>query len=223
MKIIRTAFITLVCFLISIESVSAHQPRLISGNRTVVITKPEVSQAFYATLEGNPHLYQIDTSREFQLYLGLLVPELPRIDKDITAMVFRLTPGGIKETLFVLDGEAAHWETYFEPFAGDRYFKGPEQTETVPAGLYQIQVSSRDNQGKYVLAVGREEKFTVTETAAMIAAIPALKRDFFEKNPITAFINLVGLFILLSLMVLIASAAGLFWLIRFALKRKHTS
>jgi hypothetical protein len=221
MKITRAALMILLCLLGFTTIVSAHQPRLISGDQTVEIIKPEISQAFYAALEGSPHLYQIVADQEFQLYLNLLVPDLPRIDKDITATVSRVDAQGREALLFALTGENHHWEKYFEPFAGDRYFKGPERTETVPAGLYRIQVSSADNRGRYVLAVGKEEKFTAAETAAMIAALPALKRDFFEKSPLTAFFNLVGLFMLLSLLLLIAVAAGLYWLIRFILRRRN--
>lgn len=221
MKITRVALMILVCLLGFTACVSAHQLRLISGDQTVEIKRPEISQAFYAALEGNPHLYQIDADQEFKLYLNLLVPDLPRIDKDIIATVSRVDAQGREEQLFVLDGERQHWEKYFEPFAGDRYFKGPERTENVSAGMYRIQVTSADNRGKYVLAVGKEEKFSAAETVSMITALPALKRDFFEKSPLTAFFNLVGLFMLLSLLLLIAAAAGLYWLIRFFQRRRE--
>jgi hypothetical protein len=221
MKSMRSVFIILACLwgAAAASPVFAHQPRLIYGDRTVEIRNPEVSQAFYAEMQGSLHLYQIDTEREFQLYLGLLVPHLPRVDRDISATVSGVAPDGTAETLFMLDGAAERWEPYFEPFAGDRYYKGPERTETLPAGMYRIEVSSPDNRGKYVLAVGKKEKFTVAETAAMITVLPALKRDFFGKSPLAAFFNLVGLFMFLALLVLAGAAAGVFRLIRFALNR----
>jgi hypothetical protein len=214
-----TALIALLCLtLAGAGSVSAHQPRLVGDEQTVEIKNPEISQAFYATLEGEPDRYRIDSDQEFSLYVGLLVPELPEISTAVTAEVFKVTADG-DELLFRLDGERGRWEKHFEPFAGDRYYKGPEKEETVPAGRYRIRVSSPENRGKYVLVVGKEERFTFIETVNMITALPALKRDFFEKSPLTAYFNLVGLFMLLALLLLIASAAGLYWLVKYVRQR----
>ena len=49
--------------------------------------------------------------------------------------------------------------TFYEPFGGDRDLLGPEYDGEVPAGAYSVVVTSPDNTGKYVLAVGRKEKF----------------------------------------------------------------
>lgn len=186
--------------------------------KTIQIQSPEISQAFYATLDGTPDQYTIEAAGEFELYLNLLVPDRPQAGKDFSAAVFQAIPGGHHNLLFILDGTAHPWPKYYEPFAGDRYLKGPEHSETVPAGSYRIQVSSPDNRGKYVLAVGRKEKFTAADTVAMIAALPELKR-FFDKSPLTAYFNLMGLFMLLALLLLLTAVAGLYWLFRYVLKQ----
>ena len=193
--------------------VSAHQPRLVTGEQAVDIERPEISQAFYATLAGEPDLYRIEAPQEFKLYLGLLLPDLRETGTDIAAAVYRVAADGSAELIYTLDGEKHRWETFFEPFAGDRYYRGPEFEETMPAGLYRIRVSNRENEGKYVLAVGREEKFSAAEALEMISVLPALKL-FFEKSPLTAYFNLVGLFMVLLLLVAAALAAGLYRLSR---------
>jgi hypothetical protein len=182
------------------KPVHAHQPRLISERGTVEIKNPEVSQAFYATLRGEPDQYQITANKEFDLYLNILVPDLPDIRKDYTIEVIRVNDGQSVH-LYELDGKQHDWTTFFEPFAGDNYYQGPESEKALPAGIYRIRVSNPDNAGKYVLSVGRQETFTLSETVQMIQSLPDIKR-FFEKSPWTAYLNLVGLFMLLSVLLL---------------------
>jgi hypothetical protein len=60
---------------------SAHQPRLERNQvsdeaNPIVITKPEVSQAFYGILSGHADYYQIKMDTGFQLYVSLVVPQL---------------------------------------------------------------------------------------------------------------------------------------------------
>ncbi len=203
----------------SVTAVYAHQPRLIEDHGPVEIKNPEISQAFYATLDGRPDHYRIEAGEGFKLYVGLLVPDLPDISKEINAKVFRVDPGGSEDLVFMLTGEPGSWDKFYEPFAGDRYYKGPEREKKVPAGIYGIEVTGKDNKGKYVLAVGREERFTFSETLSMIAALPALKRDFFEKSPLTAYFNLVGLFMLMAVLTLLAAGFGLHRLIKYIQNR----
>ncbi|MGZ7050099.1 MAG: hypothetical protein ACXVHO_08840, partial [Methanobacterium sp.] len=76
--------ILLFVLFLSICAVSAHQPRVELGVNTtpanpIIIQNPEVSQAFYGNLKGNPDYYQITSDKPFKLYLGLLVPASPGI------------------------------------------------------------------------------------------------------------------------------------------------
>ncbi|EEG75991.1 hypothetical protein DealDRAFT_3164, partial [Dethiobacter alkaliphilus AHT 1] len=137
---------------------------------------------------------------------SILVPDLPDSRRDFMVDVFRVNNEDAT-LLFGLDGKEYNWEPFFEPFVADNYFQGPEKKETVPPGLYKLVVTSPDNSGKYVLSVGEEESFSLTETAQTIRRLPAVKR-FFEKRPWTAYFNLVGLFMLLSLLFVLAAIYG---------------
>ena len=60
---------------------SAHQPRLERNQvsdetNPIVITKPEISQAFYGILSGHTDYYQIKMDTGFQLFVSLVVPDL---------------------------------------------------------------------------------------------------------------------------------------------------
>jgi len=182
----------------------AHQPRWVGTRPFTEVEKPEISQAFYGRLDRSPHLFRIRSEVPFRLYVNVLVPDLPAIDKDVSAEIFRESDAP-QNSILKLDGPSFAWKPFFEPFAGDRYFMGPEWEREVEAGTYWIRVTSPDNAGKYVLAVGKKESFPPGEILKTIALLPKLKKDFFEKSPLTAFWNLSGAFLL----VVAGGVAGL--------------
>lgn len=184
--------------------VLAHQPRIVGNQTLIEVKNPDISQAFYARLNGSPQVYKIISDKPLQLYVNLLVPALPNIDTDFVAEVFSSTEAP-ENLLKKLDGASFEWTKFFEPFGGDTYLKGPEYEEPVPAGTYLIKVSSPDNQGKYAVAIGKKEKFPPGEIIRTIVVLPKLKKTFFEKSPLTAYFNLSGVFIL----VVIGAVAGL--------------
>jgi hypothetical protein len=181
--------ILLALFLFMPNMAIAHQPRIVKGN-FVEITNPEVSQAFYGELQGTPVEYRINLDRQFRLYVGILVPDIPNVRKDIAAEIYRVK-NGAKETVKLLDGSTFEWTPFFEKFAGDNYFWGPEYKaddaqkgvslsgRLVANGEYHIKVFSPSNQGKYTLAVGDLEEFPLKEIVNCMTSIPQIKRVFF--------------------------------------------
>jgi hypothetical protein len=122
--IANPSIILIALFLFMPGMAIAHQPRIVRGN-FVEITNPEVSQAFYGELRGTPVEYRINLARQFRLYVGILVPDIPNVSKDIAAEIYRVKDGA-KETVALLDGSQFEWTPFFEEFAGDNYFWGPE-------------------------------------------------------------------------------------------------
>ncbi|HOU36008.1 MAG TPA: hypothetical protein PLJ26_00820 [Candidatus Omnitrophota bacterium] len=173
-----------------------HQPRISFGQRhpflrPVVIRQPEVSRAYYGILEGEPDYYRIDSGSPYQLYLNILVPD--RKDSVLDVKVDVVT-GNL--TLLSLKGAGFGWTRFFEPFARDRYLKGPELDWRLRQGTYFIKVSNRGNRGRYVLAVGRRESFPVHEVARMAWTLPVIKKHFFGKPGYCAFFSPAGLIVL---------------------------
>lgn len=202
---IKRPRLVLICLTALASSVPAfaHQPRLVGDRPSIMVSDPEISQAFYARLNGNPQTYYIRSEAPLRLYVNLLVPDIPGIETDYEAAIFRETDGK-EELLARLDGKAYAWRPFYEPFGGDRYLLGPEYDEPVPAGSYTVVVTSPDNAGKYVLAVGKIERFPPKEMARTIVALPKLKK-YFGKSPWTAYFNLSGAFLLVT----VAAVAGL--------------
>lgn len=181
-------FLTALSFAIG-ANVLAHQPRLAEDNQLTLIRNPGVSQAFYGELKGHEADYLIDLSQAQDLYFQILAPDAPGIGKDKSVEVEYLPEFGAKAVNFIkLDAGSAEWTKYYEEFAGDNYFKGPDIKKPAEAGYYLIKVTSPDNQGKYVLVVGEKEEFTALETLKAAYIIPMLKKDFFEE-PVTRWFN----------------------------------
>jgi hypothetical protein len=198
--------IILVLFL-TISAVSAHQPRLVIGanashDNPIVIQNPEVSQAFYGELQGQPNYYQIKSDNPFKFYLNLLVPASPGIPPDFISAQVLDSSGNV---IMTIDGTKSTWESYFEEFGGDNYLKSPEARANLPAGTYYIKVFNTDNQGKYNIAVGEIEAFPIDETMKALVTIPLLKEQFFGKPVTTLFLEFLGIILALgSIFVLYA-------------------
>jgi hypothetical protein len=209
--------IYLLAILLIFTLIFAHQPRLVENKITtvknpIIVQNPEISQAFYGELKGEPDYYKIDSDKEFYLYLSLVVPDVQGARKDFSVDI------KFKDTLIVLDAKSAKWDIFFEKFAGDNYFNGPEFDKKVEAGSYLIKVYNPDNQGKYSLAIGKIEAFPPKEAFHAVVSLPKLK-SFFQKSPLTAYFNFIGLFIGITI-VFLAIIIVLIIVIFRAIKRK---
>jgi hypothetical protein len=175
-------------------SALAHQPRFVREMKNIEVNNPEISKAFYGELTGEPVVYEIKSPVSFDLYVGLLVPDLPGIGKNVSAEVVRLSETG-EEKIMELDGQNYQWSYFFEEFAGDNYWQGPEgrKSDALP-GYYLVTVYRPDNFGKYVLAVGEIESFPAEEVVNTITVLPQIKKDFFGKSPWSVFKSRIGIF-----------------------------
>ncbi|MHC5137821.1 MAG: hypothetical protein ACYSN7_04625 [Planctomycetota bacterium] len=194
--------------------VFAHQPRLVGTETVVHVSLPEISKAYYGSLSGTPVTYHIEAAEPFRLYVNTLVPVMEGIEKDVSATI-------LKQGTVVahLDASGHDWETFHEPFAGDDYYRGPEYVSMQDAGSYEIQVSSPDNQGKYVLAVGDVEAFPLPELIKTYAVLPRLKSEFFEKSPFSAYNNIMGIFLGGFILIVVGVVVTTYCVIKFIKKR----
>jgi len=185
------------------SAASAHQPRLVCGDK-VVVENPEVSKAFYDTLNGNPRTYTIESQTPFLLYLNLLVPESSNPQGRYSAVVYRLDTGKRVE-LAKLNSSSVEWKEFYEEYGGDYYLWGPEHEEKVPEGRYEIDVFSSDNQGKYVLAIGKIEEFPPIEIVKTFLVLPVLKTQFFQYSPLILLSSTIGIawFIVIVILLLV--------------------
>ena len=201
-------FKSLVLFFVlflSICAVSAHQPRLEVGvnssqSNPIVVQNPEISQAFYGNLNGQPDYYRITSDKPFELYVNILVPQSPGIAGDFVSAQITDSSG---KNIATLDGTKAEWKPMFEEFGGDYYLQGPEFRENVSAGTYYIKVFNANNTGKYSVAIGDIEAFPPDESIKALINIPFLKEQIFGKPVTTLFLEFFGIILALgTIMVL---------------------
>jgi hypothetical protein len=200
------------------STASAHQPRIvyqqqIPQTNPILIKNPEISQAFYAELKGQPEYYKIISEQEINLYVQILSPKITDAKKDFSVEVINDT-----NVIELLNGPDSIWTEFYEPFVGDSYWRGAQFSQQVPEGEYLIKVYNQDNIGKYVLVVGQAESFPLNETIKLFVSLPQLKQ-YFGKSGYTAFFNLVGLFFLIQIVIFVVVIFGLVWIVKKVRKR----
>jgi hypothetical protein len=190
---------------LSICAVSAHQPRLEVGinssfNNPIVVSNPEISQAFYGNLNGQPDYYKITSNKSFDLYVNLLVPQSPGINPDFVSTQIIDSSGN---TIGLLIGKNSTWTPWFEDFGGDYYLQGPTFNQTVPGGTYTVKIFNANNTGKYAVAIGSIETFPPLESLNALYLITILKEQIFGKPVTTLFFEFLGIILALgTIMVL---------------------
>ncbi len=185
-RILISSFLFLVAFASPLV-VSAHQPKIVNNGVPVVIEQPEISKAYYGQLQGEPQVFKIHALSTFKFYMNVLVPDVAGAKKDVSAAL--VTTTSPEKPVAIIDGITATWTPFFEEFARDDYFKGPEFRSELPAGTYEIRVWSSNNDSAYSLAIGEEESFSLSETISAFVTIPQIKSFFFHKPAYSAFLT----------------------------------
>ena len=161
----------LIIFFVITTKAFAHQPKLInyspSINNPHEVVYPEISKAYYGKLTGDPHYFRINSKEEFLFYAGILSPKVNENYKWLSLDILDEN----KNIIFQANGSNFNWESWYEPYARDWYWKGPEiggdvntktgfkKSFTLEAGSYLIKVYNNGNKGHYSLAVGEAEFF----------------------------------------------------------------
>ena len=200
--------------------VFAHQPKLINNSPTQdnphVVNNPEISKAYYGKLTGKAHFYKIESNEEFLFYTAILSPKINENYKWISIDVLDED----NNIIYKADGLNFEWEPWYEPYARDWYWKGPEigtdifkefkTSFSMNAGTYFIKVFNQDNQGHYSLAVGEAEFFgsnlweqSLTWAPIILYIGPYMDIFHWSKFDIRAFIPHIALIVLIFIIYFI--------------------
>ena len=202
-----------ILFLFSMP-VHAHQPKLINYSPTIdsphKVIFPEISKAYYSKLTGQPHYYVINSEDDFLFYTSILSPKINEEPSRFSLEVLDED----QNIVYKVDGLDFEWTAWYEPYARDWYWKGPEigvesgkefQTSfTIDSGTYYIKVFNESNTGHYSLAVGEAEFFgsnlweQILTWAPIILYIgPYMDIVHWQKFDIRAFIPHIALLVLI--------------------------
>ncbi len=179
-------FVCSLMFMCSVAFVEAHVPNIvgtISQNEIRTIEDPILSQAFYGVLEDSPHTFKIQRDESFTLSLQVLLPDIETSKNNVSAIVVKLPKerGRVEEIARLKAGDAS-WDTFYEPFGGDTYRRGPTFEQELDAGSYIVEVHTPENRDKYVLVVGKKEEMSIGyfETVRRLIEV----KNFFDKSPL---------------------------------------
>ncbi len=191
----------LIAVLFSFVTVYGFWPRLVYEHDLTlrypkIIKNPEISQGFYGELKEDPDYYKIIAEEEFDLYLNIMAPDVEDAWTDFSVGIY-----GDNKTI-TLEGDRFEWENYYDRTTENRYLKGPTYEETLEKGEYLIQVYNEENEGKYVMVIGDKPYFSPKEVITYILVQPKLK-GFFERPLLSAFYNRVGIYLLITLFILL--------------------
>ena len=180
-----------------VSYVSAHQPRLIvdqtnSAASPIIIEEPEISKAYYAQFEQLSEYYGIVSTKEFDLYLSLQVPDIPM---QSTSISLELTDSSGLQLAY-LNGSQHRWEKFHEDFGNANYLSGPSINMNLPPGNYLIKVSGEENT-KYVLVSGQKEEFPASEFLNSLFLVPKINQEFFGMNIFQSLANIFGILLLM--------------------------
>ena len=204
----------------------AHQPKLINYSPSVdnphEVIFPEISKAYYGKLSGEPHYYIINSEKEFLFYTGILSPKIDDEYKWLSIAVYAINEKNNKILKFFADGQDFKWEAWYEPYARDWYWKGPEigaevnedtgfkRSFNLSKGTYLIQIFNKDNLGHYSLAVGEAEFFgsnlweqTLTWAPILFYNGPFMDIMHWQKFDVRAYIPHIALVVLIFLIYFI--------------------
>lgn len=176
------------------STVEAHAP-VINDDKALMtleypfdIEEPEHSKAIFSELKGQPHYYKIDSQENFQFYAGLTAPKLDSCDLEQTfdLKIF----GADGKEIDKRTGKSGDWWPWYEEYGKTWYWVGPEigkdfkSDRIYTAGTYFISVSNKTNTGKYVLALGDEERFGFTTIARMLlkGTMGEIKRGWWDNS-----------------------------------------
>lgn len=158
----------------------AHQPKINTASH-IDVSNYEISKAYYSELVGSPQVYRINADKQFDMYTNLLVPLKANPNGRYDMKIEKITSNG-RELVAQIPANSVNWNYYYEPFGADSYLKGSEYQNNLAAGNYEITISSNDNLGKYVLAIGLKEQFLPADIVEAYQTIPDLKRNYFNSS-----------------------------------------
>jgi hypothetical protein len=155
----------------------AHDPRFACSPRPasspIAITDVAKSWALYGHLRpGERDIYTIDVPSEARVPWSLLVD---RRDAGNPARPFAAITTAAGHPVAHVDFQRS--EAFYEPFSRERYLTTPDVALTLPPGRYNLTVGMRggDRPQRYAMAIGTEERFTLTEIPYVLGAIHRIR------------------------------------------------
>ena len=192
--------ILIISAVVTTSEVFGHKPISSDGTNTnfqnsLEIPDHKISWAIYEQIEPyQTKFYKFEAQEGDSFYTSIVIPKLERFENFIPGLALiseeikissihninsELPPGGI--IIYNYDGDVPSKE-FFEPFTQTTYWERQEVRITIPSdGVYYIAVfDSQGVFGKYSLAVGTIEDFSMIDFFTILPAAWFQTKYFFE-------------------------------------------
>lgn len=179
--------------LLNSSKTKAHRPLNVeepgTRNNPIFVPNHKISWAAYNSLDSTKEVnyYQFEAEKGDKIYASIVIPVIDRLENfnpefaligpDLDDDYAGLDKKEIENRLKIKSGEGVivkkytgdSTETFFEPFTQTTYWEKQEATITAPVqGKYYLAVFSNQNaQGKYVLSIGKREKWGFNDLVRM--------------------------------------------------------
>lgn len=121
----------------------------------ITIENPEIEQLILGELQDAPEMFEVVSENPFTLTFEIrAVPDTDATTPQLSGIVIKQKEIRGVEEIARLNATDSNWELVTDSASGLRYQTGGYYSESVEAGTYRIEISSPNNQGKYMLLVG---------------------------------------------------------------------
>jgi len=151
-----------------IENLSKENPYLIKNI--------EVTTAHFGKLDGTDHYYKIETEKDFNLFMNILVPKKKNENEIKTKVFFEFLDKDFKiielKDYNIGFQKDFKWVKFYENRSNKWYWVGPpgekkdfkDIIKNYPKGTYYIRVFNDDKKGNYCLSTGiNDAKFSFSD------------------------------------------------------------
>ena len=117
------------------------------------IVDPKASQEFFAELRGFPQTYEFVVKNRFDFSAQISVPDTNKQENDVSIILVKEERRGVSE-IERTHGKDYAWDSVRDTMLAERFRMGGSIKATLEPGVYRLEVSAPDNQGRYRLVLG---------------------------------------------------------------------
>lgn len=120
------------------------------------IAEPTTSQEFFGRLDGYPHTFEFVVPTSYQFKASISIPDIAVQKNDVSIIIVKQERRGVTEIKRTLIKEQP-WNEVKDRMLVESFRNGGALEANLEPGVYTLEVSSPNNEGKYRLVLGTEK------------------------------------------------------------------
>lgn len=184
MKFYLAALLTVPFLIFFTPTVSAFEAVSVSPRipYEAITIDPRIAtlRSYLGELTGDPHMYEFTIGESQTLALKIKQKDVELLPLSVIIVKARDNDRGVREIGRVSGQASTSWQYVYDGLLGLPLIEGESFTIELEAGVYRVEVSTPENVGKYLLAIGTEDS-----EAGYFASVAAVYRtqQFFDYSP----------------------------------------